>query len=259
MTEVSNNLSYIFNQIKNNNPNHPDHQIYNELGKIITDAYVRKINEFNLPRKLNRFRKVKLNKQRQRQSKKGKNNIDARFEKEKKIDEFEKIRKSIIELSKFYSASDFDYNITLSPESSSSSDTNFVYQRKEISNKNDISEFKIDSEPKLKETIFDKKTKDNSTFMREKFELEDKNISTLKKNYKRLDLLRRAKHLDENVSDKIREPKDFYVISDSNGLILNSNEEVSEFLAELEKTKFDIEIAKFYSEFNNEIEDLTED
>ncbi len=57
--------------------------------------------------------------------------------------------------------------------------------------------------------------------------------------------------------ENIQEPEDFYIISDNNNLVLNSKESVELLLKNLETAEYDEELAKFYSKFHNEIEDLT--
>ena len=57
--------------------------------------------------------------------------------------------------------------------------------------------------------------------------------------------------------EEIKEPEDFYIISDNDDLVLNSKEAVELLLDELESVEYDEELANFYSKFDNEIDDRT--
>ncbi|MBA7498562.1 hypothetical protein ES705_03170 [subsurface metagenome] len=57
--------------------------------------------------------------------------------------------------------------------------------------------------------------------------------------------------------EEIQEPEDFYIISDSEDLVLNSKEAVELLLDELESVEYDEDLANFYSKFHNEIDDRT--
>lgn len=57
--------------------------------------------------------------------------------------------------------------------------------------------------------------------------------------------------------ENIREPEDFYIISDNNDLFLHSKEAVELLLKDLETVEYDEKLANFYSKFHNQIEDLT--
>lgn len=59
--------------------------------------------------------------------------------------------------------------------------------------------------------------------------------------------------------EKIKEPENFYVYSDSTeDLILNSKD-FSTLLKKLQNVKFDKKLAEFYSKYENDIEDERED
>jgi len=57
--------------------------------------------------------------------------------------------------------------------------------------------------------------------------------------------------------EEIQEPENFYIISDSEDLVLNSKEAVELLLDELESVEYDEDLANFYSKFHNEIDDRT--
>ena len=57
--------------------------------------------------------------------------------------------------------------------------------------------------------------------------------------------------------EEIVEPEDFYVISDNDDLVLTSKDAVELLLDELESAKYDEKLANFYSKFDNEIDDRT--
>ena len=59
--------------------------------------------------------------------------------------------------------------------------------------------------------------------------------------------------------EEIQEPEDFYIISDSDDLVFNSKEAVELLLDELESAEYDENLANFYSNFHNEIDDRTKE
>jgi len=63
----------------------------------------------------------------------------------------------------------------------------------------------------------------------------------------------------ESEKDNIEEPDDFFILSNNNdGLILSSEEEIDALLDELKNVKYDEELARLFSNYKNDIEDLTE-
>lgn len=61
----------------------------------------------------------------------------------------------------------------------------------------------------------------------------------------------------KNKFGEIPEPENFYIISDNDDLVLTSKEAVELLIEELESVEYDEELAKFYSKFDNEIDDRT--
>ena len=61
----------------------------------------------------------------------------------------------------------------------------------------------------------------------------------------------------EHEFEEIQEPEEFYAISDNDDLFLKSKKAVKLLLDELETVEYDEELAKFYSQFSNTIEDRT--
>lgn len=63
----------------------------------------------------------------------------------------------------------------------------------------------------------------------------------------------------ESEKEKIEEPDDFFILSNSiNDPILSSEEEIDALLDELKNVKYNEELVSFFSEYENDIEDLTE-
>lgn len=63
----------------------------------------------------------------------------------------------------------------------------------------------------------------------------------------------------ESEKENIEEPDGFFILSNNNDdLILSSEEEIDALLVELKNVKYDEELARFFSEYENDIEDLTE-
>ncbi|MBD3253891.1 MAG: hypothetical protein GF383_02310 [Candidatus Lokiarchaeota archaeon] len=63
--------------------------------------------------------------------------------------------------------------------------------------------------------------------------------------------------IQKNKFGEIQEPEDFYIISDNDDLVLTSKEAVELLIEELESVEYDAELADFYSKFDNEIDDPT--
>jgi len=63
--------------------------------------------------------------------------------------------------------------------------------------------------------------------------------------------------IQKNRFGQIQEPEDFYIISDNDDLVLTSKEAVELLIEELESVEYDAELADFYSKFDNEIDDRT--
>ena len=57
--------------------------------------------------------------------------------------------------------------------------------------------------------------------------------------------------------EEIQEPEEFHVISNNDDLFLTSKEVVELLLDDLESVEYDEELAKFYSQFSNAIDDRT--
>ena len=57
--------------------------------------------------------------------------------------------------------------------------------------------------------------------------------------------------------EKIQEPEDFHAISNNDDLFLTSKEVIELLLNELESVEHNEELAKFYSQFSNNIDDRT--
>jgi len=63
-----------------------------------------------------------------------------------------------------------------------------------------------------------------------------------------------------NEFEKISEPEDFFISTDfSEGLILNSKEDIDALLEKLKRAEYDEKLAEFCSNFTNRIKDLTKD
>ena len=59
---------------------------------------------------------------------------------------------------------------------------------------------------------------------------------------------------------EISEPDSFYITTDRfNDLVLTSDEEINNILESLKKSKYNKKLAEYFSNYENEIEDLTED
>ncbi len=87
-------------------------------------------------------------------------------------------------------------------------------------------------------------------YMMKPFELIDKLID----NYELMSFTKL-----ESKKEIIEEPDDFFILSNNNNdLILSSEEEIDALLDELKNVKYDEELARFFSEYENDIEDLTE-
>ncbi|MHA2337682.1 MAG: hypothetical protein ACXACX_10275 [Candidatus Hodarchaeales archaeon] len=259
MTVSDNNLNEIFTVIRNHNPHHTNSQIHQKLGKVISEIYLNKIKELKMPKKIQRFEKAKLQKQRQRHSKKGKSKVDRVFRREKQISKFENIKSSIAELSMYHSSTDFDYKTSKSFESRISSNDRIEYLKKDYINKGDFDEFKINEESELSQVKLEKKFENRASRYKEKIDQENKNYSTLKSKDEKIDISKKINRFATAKKKILDEPENFYVISDNKSLLLNSNEEVKSLLLELRDTKFDNDIAKLYSQYENDIDDLTDD
>ena len=63
-----------------------------------------------------------------------------------------------------------------------------------------------------------------------------------------------------NKFEKINEPEDFFISTDfSEGLILDSKEDIDALLKKLKMAEYDDKLAEFCSNFTNRIKDLTKD
>ena len=64
---------------------------------------------------------------------------------------------------------------------------------------------------------------------------------------------------EKEIPERIEEPEDFYILSNNNNdLFLSSEEEIDALLNELKNVKYDEELARFFSIYKNDIEDLTD-
>ncbi len=255
MTESVNEFSEIFLQIKNLNPKHTNDEIYNELGKLITDFYIREINTIRLTQRLDKFQRAKLKIQRQRHSERGKGKLDKRFKKDKIKSDYQSIKKAFKELSTFNS-SDIGFKVDNLMENENSSETFFKDVKTNVSDKNELAEYKSFEKRKTVISDFLENFKDNSSFLRKNVPIEYKNLTPLKPVDD--DKKKRNEVLKSRFNEKVEEPVNFYIASDTHGLLLNSKDNIEDLLKELENTNFNKVTAEKYSQFNNIIEDLTD-
>lgn len=116
MTEskpVKQDFMDIFKYIRDFNPDHSTDEIIDNIGDLIISTYFQKIEQLDLSYQIDRFIKKRLELKRQRSTKKGKEIIDQKFDKEKKVKKY-RIIKGIIsdvdKLSEFHSSSDLNFN-----------------------------------------------------------------------------------------------------------------------------------------------------
>lgn len=256
MTESVNEFSDIFLQIKNLNPKHTDDEIYNVLGKLITDIYIREINTIKLTQRLDKFQRAKLKIQRQRHSERGKGKLDSRFKKDQIKSDYQSIKKTLKDFS-IINSSDIGYKVDNLMENKNSTETFFKDVKTKVSDKNDIAEYKSFQKRKTVISDFLENFIDHSSFLRKNVPKEDKNLTPLKPDDDEK-IKKRNEALKSKYSKKVEEPINFYIISDTYGLLLNSKDNIEDLLKELENTNFNKVTAEKYSQFNNIIEDFTD-
>lgn len=152
MTEsgsVNDNIIDIFGFLKDMNPEHSTNEIINDIGDLIIETYFQIIKDLDLSYRLDRFKKKKLELIRRRSSKKGKDLIDEKFDKEKKINKY-KIIKGILndvdKLSDFHSSSDLYFkNLKIQEEINTNSFRKREIEKiKDLQDEKEVSEFDLD-------------------------------------------------------------------------------------------------------------------
>jgi len=266
MTELikkSFNFNDIISEIEQINPYSSKKQIIEAIGEIIIEIYYIKINEIALKKKLDRFKRAKILMQRRRHTKDGKSIIDSKIQRDEKVTEYKNIKSILTGFSKYYTFNSAYYDITsiikLNENDSSDIMVNGEYSLllKDIDDP-EYNGFKLKSEIEIGNV--DRETKNSTSLIKEEIELEDQTVGLAEIiTEKEIEIQDKKPIYFDQLGD-ISEPDDFYIITEKlDELVLYSDDEINYLLESLKKSKYDKKVAEFFSNYDNEIEDLTKD
>ncbi|MBD3211309.1 MAG: hypothetical protein GF311_01780 [Candidatus Lokiarchaeota archaeon] len=270
MTEVAENLA--FNQIiktfKESNPQVEYEIIIQELGRLITDIYIKKIKDFKVDKKLDRFELKKLDLQKIRHTKKGKKRVNKKIRKEQKIDKYHKLRQELNHISDLTSHRSSikipERNLIQFNMNSTDSiyiKNGFFYNNKDdyfnLISKNKSQDIDIDKEEiedinSIQEIDFEI---DNRTNFKNKKELEDANRIIRPSNKFSHQNIRNKRLMDE--IGFLNDPKGFHIKTELDGELLIEQNQAKDLVSRLKKNEIDEKLTEFYLKDDSDIKDFT--
>ena len=266
MTEIIKetfDFNNIVSEIENANPYSSRKDIFEAIGKIITEIYYSKITEIGFRRKLDRFKKAKILIQRRRHPKDGKSIIDSKIQRDEKVSDYKKIRSILTGFSKYYAFNSAFYDVRDISKFNEYDSTQFMINGRTSLLLDDIDDpehngFKLKSEIEIGNV--DRETENRNALFKEDIELEDQTVALEEMIIEEEIEIQKKIPIQLDFLSEISEPDNFYITTDRlNDLVMTSDDEINYLLESLKKSKYDKKLANYFSNYDNEIEDLTED